>query len=258
MAGNDNIIVTSEGGVRTVMFNRPDKKNALNHAMYVRLADELQGATDDPTIRVMVFTGAGDTFTAGNDVGDFLEVSDADDLVSAWQFVGALPKFPKPLIAAVNGPAVGVGTTMLLHCDMVYASPEARFVLPFARLGVSPEAGSSLLLPMLVGAQRASEMLMLGEPFDAEVAREVGLVTEIVPSEKLLERTAERAAALAALPPAAIRDTKRLIRSAVNDRLREVMELEGKVFRTRLASPEAAEAMTAFLEKRTPDFSKFE
>jgi enoyl-CoA hydratase/carnithine racemase len=255
---SNNVTGVTEGFVRTVTFNRPEKKNALTQAMYARLTDELTTAADDSRIRVVVFTGAADAYTSGNDVTDFLRVQEIDGKLPAFGFIEALPRFPKPLLAAVNGLAVGVGTTMLLHCDMVFASPNAVFSVPFARLGLCPEAGSSALLPRLAGMQRASELLMLGDPFDAERAREMGLVNEIVPTAELSARVAERAAAIAKLPPASVRATKALIRGSVGAGLAEVMERERTVFHERLASPEAAEAATAFLEKRMPDFSGFE
>ena len=255
---NDTIIVTTDGGVRTVTFNRCEKKNALTQEMYARLTDELAAAAEDVKIRALVFTGAGDSFTSGNDVADFLRIQEIGAELPAFRFIEALPRFPKPLLAAVNGLAVGVGTTMLLHCDIVSASPNAVFSVPFARLGLCPEAGSSTLLPLLAGMQRASEMLLLGEPFDAERAREIGLINEIVPAAELSARVAQRAAAVAKLAPAAVRATKALIRGSVGAGLAEVMERESTVFHERLASPEAAEAATAFLEKRPPDFSRFE
>lgn len=260
MAGHDNDTILGEtvGAVRTVTFNRPGKKNALTQEMYAGLVEEMVTVAEDPKVRVLVFTGAGDSFTSGNDVGDFLRVQEIAGELPAFGFIEALPKFPKPLLAAVNGLAVGVGTTMLLHCDMVFASPDAVFSVPFARLGLCPEAGSSLLMPQLAGVQRASELLMLGEPFDVHRAQEVGLVNEIVPAAELSARVAERAADLAELPPAAIRATKALIRGSVGRGLAETMQREGEVFHQRLASPEAAEAASAFLEKRAPDFSRFE
>ena len=255
---SDHILATTEGRVRTVVINRPEKKNALTIAMYERMAGELGRAAEDPAIRVVVLTGTDGVFTAGNDLADFQKAGDDEDAAFVNPFLAALPLFPKPLVAAVDGLAVGIGTTMLLHCDLVYASSEARFVMPFAPLGLTPEAGSSLLLPRVAGLQRATELLLLGEPFDAERAREVGIVNEVVPAEGLRQRVAERAAAIAALPPAAVRQTKALIRHDLIDRLQEVMDREGAVFMERLASPEAAEAFAAFFEKRPPDFSDFE
>ena len=255
---SDLIIADTEGRVRTIVINRPEKKNALTLAMYEGLTNELQRAAEDPTIRVVVVTGVDGVFTSGNDLADFQEAGGLGEDAPVFRFIQALPRFTKPLIAAVNGLAVGIGTTMLPHCDLVYASSKAVFLTPFSRLGVTPEAGSSLLLPLIAGLQRATAMLMLGETFDAERAREAGLVNEIVAPEELSRRVAERAEALAALPPAAVRQTKELLRGELLDRLEAVMELEGQIFRKRLTSPEAKEAFAAFFEKRAADFSQFE
>jgi enoyl-CoA hydratase/carnithine racemase len=254
----DHIVASTEGRVRTVVINRPEKKNALTVSMYRRLADELANAAQDPAIRVVVITGVDGVFTAGNDLADFEKASDDGVTTFVNPFLAALPEFPKPLVAGVNGLAVGIGTTMLLHCDLVYASSEAVFSMPFAPLGLTPEAGSSLLLPRVAGLQRATELLMLGERFDAERAREAGFVNEVVAPDQLSQRVASRAEALAALPPAAVRQTKALIRNDLLDQLKEVMEQEGKVFMERLVSPEAAEAFAAFFEKRAADFSRFD
>ncbi len=254
----DHILAATEGGVRTIRIDRPEKKNALTAAMYGRLTEEMDAAAENPDIRVMVLTGTRDTFSSGNDLGDFLDRIEDGVEPAAFGFLRRLPSFPKPLVAAVNGAAVGIGTTMLLHCDLVYASSEARFILPFAALGLCPEAASSLLLPRIAGLQRATELLMLGEPFDAERAREVGIVNEVVPADQLQQRVAERAATIAELPPAAVRATKALVRHEVRDHIAETMTREGEVFERLLSSPEATEAMTAFLEKRPPDFSSFE
>jgi enoyl-CoA hydratase/carnithine racemase len=255
---SDHIIATTEGRVRTVVINRPEKKNAITVSMYGRLADELAHAAEDPAIRVVVLTGVNGVFTAGNDLADFQKTRHEETPTFSNPFLSALPLFPKPLLAGVNGLAVGIGTTMLLHCDLVYASSEAVFSLPFARLGLTPEAGSSLLLPRVAGLQRATELLMLGEPFDAQRAREAGLVNEVVAPNRLSQRVASRAEELAALPPAAVRQTKALIRLDLIDQLKEVMEREGAVFMEHLVSPEAAEAFAAFFEKRAADFSRFD
>jgi len=255
---SDHIIATTEGRVRTVVINRPEKKNALNLFMYGRLAAELEHAAEDPAIRVVVLTGVNGVFTAGNDLADFQKTRHEETPTFVNPFLATLPLFPKPLLAGVNGLAVGIGTTMLLHCDLVLASSEAVFSLPFARLGLTPEAGSSLLLPRIAGLQRATELLLLGEFFDAQRAREAGLVNEVVAPDRLSERVAARAEELAALPPAAVRQTKALIRHDLIGQLKEVMEREGAVFMERLVSPEAAEAFAAFFEKRAADFSRFD
>lgn len=252
------ITATTAGRVRTIVINRPEKKNALTLAMYRRLTEELESASEDSAVRVVVVTGVGGIFTSGNDLADFQTVRVDGENAPVFRFLEALPNFSKPLIAAVNGLAVGIGTTMLLHCDLVYASSEAVFSVPFARLGLTPEAGSSLLLPYVVGRQLATEWLMFGEPFDAQRAKAAGLVNEILAPDDLTTRVAERAATLAALPPTAIRQTKSLIQQNFPGSLREVMKREGEVFRDGLESPEAAEAFAAFFEKRPPDFSQFE
>ena len=253
-----HIATTTTDQVRTIVINRPEKKNALTLAMYRRLTEELESAATDPEVRVVVVTGADGVFTAGNDVADFQTISADGEGAPVFRFIQALPRFPKPLVAAVNGLAVGIGTTMLLHCDLVYASSEAKFSLPFARLGLTPEAGSSMLLPRAAGLQLATELLMLGEPFSAERAREAGLVNEIVPPEDLEQRVAARTAILTALPPAAVRRTKALIRQGLPDNLMDVMAREGVVFREGLTLPESTEAFAAFFEKRPPDFSRFQ
>jgi len=256
---SDHILTSMAGRVLTMTFNRPEKRNAFTQAMYGRIADELIAASSDSSVRVVVLRGAGGCFSSGNDVNDFAQRNrgaTAEHPVN--RFLAQLPVFPKPIIAAVQGPAVGVGTTLLLHCDLVYADSTATFILPFARLGLCPEAASSLLLPRVAGLQRATELLMLGEPFDATRAREVGIVNEIVPSDRLHQRVAERAAALAALPPSAVRASKALIRHDVGQQVADAMRREGELFVQQLMSPEAGEAMAAFLEKREPDFDQFD
>jgi enoyl-CoA hydratase/carnithine racemase len=255
---SDHIVASTKGRVRTVVINRPEKKNALTVAMYRRLAEELEQAAEDPAIRVVVLTGVDGVYCAGNDLADFQKAQEKESTTFVNPFLAALPVFPKPLLAGVNGLAVGIGTTMLLHCDLVYASSEAVFSMPFTPLGLTPEAGSSLLLPRVAGLQRATELLLLGEKFDAQRAMEAGFVNEVVAPDQLSERVASRAAELAALPPAAVRETKALIRHDLIGELNVVMEREGKVFMERLVSPEAAEAFAAFFEKRAADFSRFE
>jgi enoyl-CoA hydratase/carnithine racemase len=236
---------------------RPEKKNALTLDMYAALADALAAADSDAKVRVALVHGTRDCFTAGNDLKDFLERPPHTENSPTFRFLQALRSFGKPLVAAVNGAAVGIGTTMLLHCDLVYAAPGARFQMPFVPLGLVPEAGSSFLLPYVAGYQRAAELLLLGQPFTVDKAYEAGFVTAIVPEAELFERARAGALAVAALPPSAVRATKALMRESYRKRVKEAMEEEGKVFTERLASPEAREAMTAFFEKRKPDFSRF-
>lgn len=236
---------------------RPEKKNALTLDMYAAMADALAAADADAAVRVVLVHGARDCFTAGNDLKDFLERPPHTETSPTFRFLRGLARFGKPLLAAVNGAAVGIGTTMLLHCDLVYAAPGARFQLPFVPLGLVPEAGSSFLLPYIAGYQRAAELLMLGAPFGTDKALAAGFLTEVVAEGELFERARAAALAIAALPPAAVRATKALMRGRFAKRVAEAMDEEGRVFSERLASPEAREAMTAFFEKRKPDFSRF-
>ncbi len=251
------IKIETRNRIARIEIARIDKKNALTADMYGAMADALAAAESDDAVRAILIHGTEDCFTAGNDLKDFLERSASGAPSVAFRFISALPKLSKPLIAAVGGPAVGIGTTMLLHCDLVYAAPNARFQMPFVPLGLVPEAASSLLLPMIAGYQRAAELLLLGQPFSAEKALAAGIVTEIVPAEKLLEHARAAAAAVAALPPASVRLTKQLMKRQLAAPIAAQMEEEGRIFAERLQSGEAKEAMTAFFEKRKPDFSRF-
>ncbi len=241
------------GGVMTLTFNRPDKKNALTSEMYAALADGFAAAEADPAVRVILLTGAGGAFTAGNDLQDFLARPPVGDEAPVSRFLRALATATKPLVAAVSGVAVGVGTTMLLHCDLVYAGESARLSLPFTSLALVPEAGSSLLLPRLVGHQKAAELFMLGEPIDGRTAKEIGLVAEVFNDAALPDEVRARVAKLAAKAPEALRLTKQLMK-APKTSVAEQMAAEGAIFRERLHSAEAREAFTAFMEKRAPRF----
>jgi enoyl-CoA hydratase/carnithine racemase len=254
---SQHVAVHMRDRVMEVELARPERKNALTFDMYEAMSGALAAADADPAVRAVLVRGARDCFTAGNDLKDFLERPPHGEDSPAFRFIRMLPEFSKPLIAAVNGPAVGIGTTMLLHCDLVYAAPGARFQLPFVPLGVVPEAGSSFLLPLIAGWQRAAELVLLGQPFDAEKALAAGFVTDIVPEAELFERARAAAQALAALPPAAVRAAKALMKKPLREALAAAMQEEGRIFRERLRSPEAREAMTAFFEKRKPDFSRF-
>jgi len=253
----NNILTETEGGVLRMTFNRADKKNAITAAMYQALAHALRHAERDNAVRVALIHGAPDVFTAGNDLQDFLASPPRTADAPVFQFLRAVHEFPKPLLAAVSGLAVGIGTTMLLHCDLVYCAPGTRFSLPFVNLGLCPEAGSSFLLPRLAGYQKAAELLMLGEPFAAETAKEIGLVNAIVPTEALVATSMATARKLAAKPAASLRETKMLMKQGLHEAVKLAMGDESEAFRERLESPEAKEAFTAFLEKRQPDFSKF-
>ena len=235
--------------VTRIELARPEKKNAITTEMYVQMAEALAAADADREVRAVLIRGSRDCFTAGNDLSDFLQRPPGAKSPS-WKFFETLPGLQKPVVAAVAGPAVGIGTTLLLHCDFVYATPAARFQLPFVPLGIVPEFGSTYLLPLLAGYQRAAELLLLGQPFTAEKAREIGIVTDIVPDAELMERAEKTAAALAALPPESLRLTKQLMKSAHAEAVRRQVAEEGRIFIERLASPEAKEAMRAILEKR--------
>ncbi len=246
-----------ENRVARIQLARLDKKNAITAEMYTQIAEALAAADRDPQVRALLLHGAADCFTAGNDVGDFLKRPPSGEGSPTWRFFEVLPHLSKPIVAAVGGPAVGIGTTLLLHCDLVYAAPNARFQLPFVPLGIVPEFASTYLLPLLAGYQRAAELLLLGQPFSAEKAKEVGIVTDVVATENLLSKAAEVAGMLAALPPESLRLTKQLMKKRHGQAVAEAIAEEGKIFRERLSSPEAKEAMSAFLEKRKPDFSRF-
>jgi len=247
----------TENRIAFVELARLDKKNALTGEMYGQLADAISGADRDPQARVVLLRGAPDCFCAGNDVADFLKRPPLVEGSQSARFFVAMQEIRKPVVAAVGGPAVGIGTTMLLHCDLVYAASDARFQMPFVPLGITPEFGSTYILPLLAGYQRAAELLLLGQPFTAEKAREVGIVTAVVPKESLFLEAEKAAAALAALPPESIRLTKQLMKKRHGQIVRETIAEEVKVFGERLGSAEAKEAMSAFLEKRKPDFSRF-
>lgn len=252
-----DIDVARDGAILALTFNRPDKKNAITEAMYLALAGALRDAERDTQVRVILIQGQPDIFTAGNDLEDFLKHPPTHDDAPVLQFLRQISQTDKPIVAAVAGAAAGVGTTLLLHCDVVYAADSARFSLPFTSLGLCPEAASSLLLPQLAGHQRAAEKLLFGEPFDAVEAQAMGLVNRIVPADELVGYARERAARLAMLPAASLRATKRLMKAAQQHAVQQTLRDESVEFGRRLVSPEAREAFNAFLEKRKPDFSRF-
>jgi enoyl-CoA hydratase/carnithine racemase len=248
----DLVSTHRDGGVVCVTLNRPQKKNALTGEMYEALLAAFETASGDEGVGALLLSGEGGAFTAGNDIGDFLvsAQSAAKESAStpASRLIRALARFAKPLVAAIEGQAVGIGTTLCFHCDLVYAAPSARFLMPFVNLGLVPEAGSSMLAPMRFGRARAAEFLLLGEPFDAETAREIGLVNAIVPAEELRAHALAKARALAAKPRAALLATRRLMRGE-SEALYAHMEEELGEFWHALRSPEAKAAFTAFLEK---------
>jgi enoyl-CoA hydratase/carnithine racemase len=243
--------------VMTIAFDRPERRNAITAAMYTAVTEALEAAAADPAVRVVLVTGSSDCFTSGNDVEDFLKNPPQADDSPVARFLPTIATFPKPLVAAPCGATVGVGVTMLLHCDVVYAGDNAKFQIPFVPLGICPEAGSSLLLPMIAGYQSAAEKLLFGEPFGADEAMRMGFVNRVLPAAEAIAFATGRAAKLAALPPASVRTTKRLLKSAWAEPLARHMREELAHFRQLLVAPEAREAMSAFMEKRQPDFSRF-
>lgn len=253
----DQLVTEIQNHIIVIRLNRADKKNALTGEMYDGISDALERLESDADLRVGVITGTRDCFTGGNDLADFLNNPGINETSPVGRFLRTVPNLAKPLVAAVNGPAVGIGTTLLMHCDLVYAAPNAQFQMPFASLGLCPEAGSSLLIPQLVGYRKAAELLMLCDAFDAKAARTMGIVNEVVEEDRYQDHAIAKARQLAAMPPASIRTTKKLLRQANADQLKAIMKMEQDYFMQMLQGPEAKEAFSAFLEKRKPDFSKF-
>jgi len=251
-----DILVHTEAGVCTISFNRLARKNSITSDMYAAMADAMQAATSDATIRVVVIQGDETIFSAGNDIGDFLEKPPSGEDAPVFRFLRNISTCPKPVIAAVNGPAVGIGTTLLFHCDLVYAGDNAAFSMPFVNLGLCPEAASSLLVPQMFGYHRAAEALLLGEAFFAEAALEVGLVNKILPPTETNAFAQAQARKLAAKPLSALVETKRLMKGGQANAVAHRMAEEGQSFGRMLREPAAREAFTAFMEKRKPDFSK--
>ena len=241
-----------------IRFNRPKKKNAITRDMYSVMADAIVSSNGDPSVRVVVFEGSEGCFTSGNDLMDFMNAPDTGPDSPVGRFLSALSTAEKPVVAAVTGIAVGIGTTLLLHCDLVYASEKAKFHMPFVNLGLVPEFGSSLILPGLMGQRRAAELLLLGQPFDAAQACALGIVNAVVPEDRVVEVALEKARALAQQAPSALRQTKKLMKRANSQAIAEQIVEEGSHFAALLSSPEAMEAFQAFMEKRKPDFSTFE
>ncbi|MBN35149.1 MAG: enoyl-CoA hydratase [Rhodospirillaceae bacterium] len=254
----DHIQTEINDGVLEIRMNRPKKKNALTPEMYSALADALLGADDDRRIRVVWITGMGDAFTSGNDINSFIrEGRDADSGLDADRFLPALATVETPFIAAVNGMAIGIGSTMLLHCDMVHATENASFCFPFTNLGIFPEAASTMVLPFIAGHQKAMELFLMGERFDLETACDAGMINHVFAPEDLEAESLAIAKRLAQKPARALRITKRLVRRGYPD-LVKAMEEESPLFTEMMHAPEAQEAFNAFLEKRKPDFSQFD
>lgn len=251
--------VEKKGAVLEIAINRPEKKNALTAEMYGALADAVEQAESDTSVRVLLLHGVGETFTAGNDLQDFLQQPwKGQENPPAVRFIYSVARAQKPIVAAVRGLAVGVGLTILLHCDLVYAAEDARFMAPFVDLGIVPEAGSTLLLPAMMGHQRAAELLLLGSPCNAQRAYELGLVNAVTTVASVLPTARAAAQKLAEKPAAALRASKRLMKQGTAAALEAVMRAELEAITQRLESPETKEALSAFLEKRKPDFSKFQ
>jgi enoyl-CoA hydratase/carnithine racemase len=244
-------------GVATIEIARPEKKNALTQAMYAAMAEALAAADADAAVRAVLITGQPGIFTSGNDLEDFMQRPPVDEDSPVLRFMRALRGCGKPVVAAVTGAAIGIGTTMLLHCDLVYVSDEARFAMPFVGLGLVPEFASSLLFARLVGHAKAAEHLLLGDPFNGEQAVEMGLANAVIPAAEVLKHARRVAERFNALPPGAVRDAKALMRRGPQAQVDDAIEAETSLFARRLRSPEAREAFQAFFEKRKPDFSKF-
>ena len=254
---DSHILTHQENGVFTIKFNRPDKKNALTLAMYDKLVESLEQAESDASIRVIVLTGTGDVFTAGNDLYDFMNNPPSDMDSPVIRFLRTLIDVKKPIIGSVNGMAIGVGTTMLLHCDLVYLADHAVLKMPFVDLGLVPEAASSFILPRMMGIPRASELLLLGDKMSATEALEYGLCAKLFPLESLEAEVNKRAQTLAQKPPASVRATKALLHKGWQDEMKRALYEEGELVLEMVRAPEAMEAFSAFFEKRKPDFSSF-
>jgi enoyl-CoA hydratase/carnithine racemase len=245
-----------DDGVMTLTFNRLDKKNAITSVMYGQLADAIAQAQTDAAVRVVVIQGHESIFSAGNDIGDFLQHPPSTPQANVFRFLRGIAELEKPLLAGVAGPAVGIGTTLLFHCDLVYAGDNAAFSMPFVNLGLCPEAASSLLAPQMFGYHRAAEALLLGEPFYAEAALEVGLVNRLLPPTEVNAYVQVQARKLATKPLSSVIETKRLMKGVQSKTVLDRMDVEIASFGRMLQAPAAKEAFGAFMAKRKPDFSK--
>ena len=250
-----DILTHIDAGVMTLTINRLARKNSITAAMYDAMADALESAKHDTAVRAVVIQGHETIFSAGNDIGDFLNNPPATPDSPVFRFLRGISSFPKPIVASVCGPAVGIGTTLLLHCDLIYAGDNAAFSMPFVNLGLCPEAASSFLAVQLMGYPRAAEALLLGEPFMAETALEMGLINRIVPPAEANALAQRQALKLAAKPLASLLETKRLMKKGHAGMVAERMAEEGASFGRMLQEPAAREAFAAFMEKRRPDFS---
>jgi enoyl-CoA hydratase/carnithine racemase len=251
------IRTVNTNGVAVIEIARPEKKNALTQAMYAAMTEAIVAADADSTIRALLITGQPGIFTSGNDLEDFMQRPPAGEDSPVFQFMKALADCGKPVVAAVTGGAIGIGTTMLLHCDLVYVSDEARLAMPFVGLGLVPEYASSLLVTQRVGHAKATELLLLGEPFNGEAAVEMGIANAVLPAAEVVNHARRMAERFNALPPGAVRESKALMRRAQKSLVEDTIRTEAEIFGKRLRSPEAMEAFQAFFQKRKPDFSKF-
>ena len=258
--GNTDFVqVANKDGVMHILLNRPERKNALTLAMYQKLANSIASAREDRTVRVILISGAEGCFTSGNDLQDFVtHKGDLGDENPTPKFMRELMFCDKPVVAAVQGPAVGIGTTMLLHCDLVYAAESAFLQMPFSKLGVCPEFASSYVLPRLMGHQRAAELLLFGDPISPAKALNYGIVNEVFADEELMGQVFKKCQQLTQLPASSLRATKQLMKRDVREQAPVIMDVEREYFGRGLKSPEFAEAAAAFKEKRQPDFSKFD
>ncbi|MEO5686252.1 MAG: enoyl-CoA hydratase [Burkholderiaceae bacterium] len=252
-----SIRTVNTNGVAVIEIARPEKKNALTQAMYTAMTEAILAADADATIRALLITGQPGIFTSGNDLEDFMQRPPQGEDSPVFQFMKALAECGKPVVAAVTGGAIGIGTTMLLHCDLVYVSDEARLAMPFVTLGLVPEYASSLLIPQRVGNAKATELLLLGEPFNGQSAVEMGIANAVLPAAEVVNHARRMAERFNALPPGAVRESKALMRRGQQALVKETIAVEAGVFGKRLRSPEAMEAFQAFFQKRKPDFSKF-
>jgi enoyl-CoA hydratase/carnithine racemase len=257
-SANPQVLVTQDERILRIQFNRPERKNALSLAMYAALADILNAANQDPKVRVVVVSGVNECFTSGNDLLDFMNEPEIHNKHPVVRFMVALQYCSKPVVAVVQGHAVGIGTTLLLHCDLVYAAEDTRLQLPFVNLGLCPEYASSYLLPRLVGQQKAAELLLLGEAFSGSDAERMGFVNAAVPAHELTAFAETKIQRLANQPPAAVRRAKSLLKQTQQQGVDAALAAEFIGFAEGLNSDECKESVTAFFEKRTPDFSRFE
>ena len=251
----DQLLIDHSDAVLTITMNRPEKKNALSREMYSGMAEAIRDAQDDSSLRAVIIQGSEECFTSGNDISDFVNVAPGGADSPVYDFLKTICNADKPLIAAVNGPAVGIGTTMLLHCDLVYVADDAMLTMPFVNLGLFPEAASSFLLPRLIGHLRAAEMLLLGQAITGQRAAEMGLANYVFGTgADVLDAARTAALRIADQPPGSVRLTKQLLKQGVRETACEIMDKEGEHFASLLQGPEAREALSAFIEKRKPTF----